>query len=535
MTNLELIKKLQAQTTSSLFAKYELEYKGIIPDKDFYEGCTELASYSFLAFVSACLKERFDLQPFHRLIAEIFEYVTIPISNVKRFIISAPPRAGKSMLTQYYVAWLCGLNPMTAHIFSSYGQRLSTKFMSKVALIMQSSEYEKCFPAFPGFLPGSNTIFKTGGSIFGTSVGGAITGMDAGTLDIVSVLSPGIAILDDPLKNGESEAEIEALEPYYVDEFATRRTGNWRQGLIATRFAINDLHAIVLGIDGLWDSTMNSTGWLYCNLSALCKDPDTDPLNREYNESIWPNHPTLNQAELLKLETKKLWRFNTVYQGNPTIQTSTLIKNINYPSVLLFNDIIKLHLVVDSASGSSEGSDNTSITICGIQQNIPIVLEQVSGNWNIIEIRKQIAFLLSKYTNIKSIAIENASTGLALIPDYENNTNGCNPKKLPVLKLSSQQMGGKVRRLMSVEDLIYLCKFSDSFIEYEDFRKELMSFPHGKKDDRVDSFVWSLIVLKPLLNLNIEEKNSDSLFGESEDLEILTENSWFGSDFTQEN
>lgn len=531
MNNNDLLKQLYKKSKDSLFVKYELEYKGKVSDKDFYDGCAELAPYSFLAFVSACLRERFDLQPFHRLIAEIFEYTTVPTSDVKRFIISAPPRAGKSMLTQYLVGWLAGLNPMTAHIFSSYGQRLSTKFMSKVALIMQSSEYEKCFPTFPGFLPGSNTIFKTGGSIFGTSVGGAITGMDAGTLDIVSVLSPGIAILDDPLKNGESEAEIEALEPYYVDEFATRRTGNWRQGLIATRFAVNDLHAIVLGIDGLWDSTTNSTGWLYCNLSALCKDPDTDPLNRKYNESIWPNHPTLNQAELLKLETKKLWRFNTVYQGNPTIQTSSLIKNINYPSVLLFNEIIKLHLVVDSASGSSEGSDNTAITICGIQQDVPVVLEQVSGNWNIIEIRKQIAFLLIKYPNIKNIAIENASTGLALIPDYENNANGCNPKKLAVLKLSPQQMGGKVRRLMSVEDLVYLCKFSNSFLKYEDFRKELMSFPHGKKDDRVDSFVWSLIVLKPLLNLKIKEKSLDSLFGESEDLEILTSEDWLGDDF----
>lgn len=129
VTNLELIKNLQTKSKSSLFSKYEKEYKGIVPDTEFYEGCVELAPYSFLAFISACLKERFSIQPFHRLIAEIFEYVAIPNSNVKRFIISAPPRAGKSMLTQYYVSWLCGLNPMTAHIFSSYGQRLSTKLI----------------------------------------------------------------------------------------------------------------------------------------------------------------------------------------------------------------------------------------------------------------------------------------------------------------------------------------------------------------------------------------------------------------------
>ena len=527
MTNLELIKNLQKQTKENFFAKYEFEYRGKVSDEEFYNGCAELAPYSFLAFISACLKERFDLQPFHRLIAELFEFVADPHSVVKRFIISAPPRVGKSMLTQYYVAWLCGLNPLTAHIFSSYGQRLSTKFMSKVALIMQSSEYGECFPDFPGFQSGSNTLFKTGGSIFGTSVGGAITGMDAGTLDIVSVLSPGLAILDDPLKNGESPAEIEALEPYYVDEFSTRRTGNWRQALIATRFAVNDLHAIVLGLDGLWDEDTNPTGWLFLNLSALCKDPENDPLERAYNESIWPDHPTLNQAELLSLEAKKPWRFNTVYQGDPTIQTSTLIKNLNYPSVP--GPVTDLHLIIDSASGSSENSDNTSITIAGLCKDRPVVLEQVSGNWNIIDIRAQITKRLEKYV-IKAIGIENASTGLALIPDYQNNSGNCNPKKLPVIKLSPQQMGGKLRRLMSVEDLVYICQFSN-FPEYEDFRKELLSFPHGAKDDRVDSFVWALIVLKPLMEVTQTQLSDDLPFGEIP-FEDSSFEEWIGSAFT---
>ena len=201
--------------------------------------------------------------------------------------------------------------------------------MSKVALIMQSVEYALCFPEFPGFMTGSNSLFKTGGSIFGTSVGGAITGMDAGTLDIKAVLSPGLAVLDDPLKNGESLAEIEALEPYYIDEFGTRRTGNWRQGLIATRFAVNDMHGIVLALDGVWHETENPTGWLYLNLSALCKDPELDPLGRKYNESIWEAHPTLNSTELLKLEKKNQWRFETVYQGNPTLSEGTLVKSVN--------------------------------------------------------------------------------------------------------------------------------------------------------------------------------------------------------------
>ena len=98
MDNQQLLLQLKTQSENDLFTKYEAEYWGKISDGEFYSGCIELAPYSFLAFVSACLKERFDLQPFHRLIAALFEHTANPLSLVQRFIISAPPRAGKSML-----------------------------------------------------------------------------------------------------------------------------------------------------------------------------------------------------------------------------------------------------------------------------------------------------------------------------------------------------------------------------------------------------------------------------------------------------
>lgn len=504
MDNYQFLKQLKLQSETSLFVCYEHEYKDK-PGVDFYRGCIELAPHSFLAFASAYLKERFDLQPFHRLIAELFEYSAKLDSDVKRFIISAPPRAGKSMLTQLYVSWLCGLNPLTAHIFCSYGQRLSSKFMSGVALIMQSVEYQECFPAFPGFATGSNTLFKTGGSIFGTSVGGAITGMSAGTLDILSQLSPGIAVMDDPLKNGESKAEIEALEPYYVDEFNTRRTGNWRQALIATRFAVNDLHAVVLNLDGIWDSESNPSGWVYCNLPALCLEPETDILNRKYNESIWPNHPTLNTPELLKLAAKNKWRFTTVYQGLPAVKDGTLVlrSTIGYPKTILLAEIKNIILAIDSASGSTAQCDNTSLTMGAIYNNMPCILEQISGNWTIIELRIKIAELINKWKPEK-IGIENASTGLVLIPEMISNHNNCNLTKIAIDKLSPQLMGSKIRRLQAVEELLAITIFSNTWqsFEYEEFIKEILAFPNGTKDDRVDSFIWALIMLKELMPKN---------------------------------
>jgi phage terminase large subunit-like protein len=503
MNNYELIAKLKAQSKSSLFAKYEAEYRGKVSDAEFYAGCIELAPYSFLAFVSACLKERFDLQPFHRLIAEIFEYCQKPSSDVLRFIISCPPRAGKSMLIQYYMAWLCGLNPRTANLFGSYGQRLSSKFLSAVALTMQSAEYQACFPNFPGFMTGSNTLFKTGGSIFSTSVGGALTGISGGSLDIIEKVSPGIAVMDDSIKSSDSKADLEALPSFWVDEWNTRRTGSWLQAVIGTRFAVNDLHAIVLNLDGLWDSKSNPTGWLFCNLPALCKDPKTDLLNREYNESLWETHPTLNTAELLKLEKKNLWRFNNLYQGNPSIPEGTLVKKsvLANPQNVVLSEVTDVVLAIDSASGSTAQCDNTSLTVGGIWNSVPIILEQVSGNWPITELRVEIAKLIAKWKPTK-IGIENASTGLALIPDMLANTNNCNPDKLPIEKLSPQLMGGKIRRLQSIEELIPITVFSNAWAQvgsYDAFIEEILSFPNGEKDDRVDSFVWCLIMLKALL------------------------------------
>jgi phage terminase large subunit-like protein len=511
MNNTNLLLNLRGQTKTCLFAKYEEEYRGKVSDAEFYEGCISLAPFSFLGFVSACLKERFDLQPFHRLIAALFEYTANPLSLVQRFIISAPPRAGKSMLTQYYVAWLAGLNPLTAQLFCSYGQRLSTKFMAGCALIMQSVEYQRCFPDFPGFATGSNTLFKTGGSIFGTSVGGALTGTSAGTLDIISKLSPGLAVMDDPLKSGESKAEIEALPAFWVDEFNTRRTGNWRQGLIATRFAVNDLHAVVLNLDGLWDSETNPTGWVYLNLAALCLDPENDVLGRAYHESIWPGHPTLDTAELLKLQAKNPWRFATVYQGDPQVKEGTIVlrSSLRYQETLPLRYVKNIILAIDSASGSSALCDNTSLTVAGVyQESRPVILEQVSGNWNIIDLRVEVAKVLARW-KVSRIGIENASSGLVLIPDMIANTNGCNPTKIPIEKLNPQAAGGKVRRLQSVEDLIPQTLFCSDWSQpgsYDAFIEEMVGFPNFGKDDRCDSFVWALIMLKSLLT---QEKDLD--------------------------
>jgi hypothetical protein len=493
MNNQETLLDLSGRIENSLFSRLEKEFPE--KNKEFFSFCTQLASKSFLAFISAHLKHQFNIKPFHRLIAEVYEEVAKPDSKIKRVIISAPPRAGKSLLAQYYVAWLCGLNDKTSNIFASYGQRLSTKFMAKVGLIIASEEYKLCFPDFPGFMTSSKTMFISGGSIFGTSVGGALTGMDAGTLELNGLPSPGIAIVDDPLKSGDSLAELDSLEAWFTDEFNTRRTGNWRQAVIATRFSPEDLHAIVLKLDGQYDSVTNTEGWLYLNLPALCKVPSEDLLGREFNESIWEDHPTLNTKELLKLEAIDELKFNTIYQGSPTLSTGNFIKleQINKPEKeLTANCII---LAIDCAAASTQASDNTAFTVAGLgPNNTSIILEQIAGKYSLADCILIVKDLLVRYA-IEEIAIEYSAMGHTLIPELINNYNDCNPEYVTVTKLMTSNYGNKIQRLKYVAAEHYTDTWPEA---YEELKNELVLFPKAKNDDRVDSLVWALIRLKSL-------------------------------------
>jgi phage terminase large subunit-like protein len=329
--------------------------------------------------------------------------------------------------------------------------------------------------------------------------------MDAGSLDLIGEVFPGISIIDDPLKSGDSQAEIEALEPYYIDEFSTRRTGNWRQALIATRFSIDDLHAIVMNLDGLYDSNINPTGWLYLNLQALCKNPSEDLLLRKLNESLWETHPTLNSTELLKLERKNEYRFNTVYQGNPSVSTGNIVNSavIHNPSEeLLFGNLI---LAVDCANSSSDTSDYSAVTVAGFGTDKSIVIvDQIVGKFSVQELRVEIEKLFNTYV-INEICFENSALGLVLIPEYETNFANCNPTNIKVTKLSVQLYGNKVRRLQYIAHEFANTFFTNTWLEsYTQLRAELLAFPYGKNDDRVDSLIWALIRLSQLRPLTDE-------------------------------
>jgi len=476
--------------------------------------------HSFLCFVEAVCGERFEIRDFHIVIAAVLERLAFsPVEQYKRLMLSAPPRSGKSTIVQLFTAWLTGLNPRVGNMFASYGQRLSSKFMSKIHGFVNQPEFGLCFPSFPGFVQGSKSELVGGGYFTATSVGGASTGFDAGTLDLPRFINeararhrpgevlpgtPGLLTVDDPLKAGSSEAELEALDSWWTDEYNTRRTGNWIQLLIATRFSLRDLHAKLLMWDGEWDSETNPTGWLCLNITALREPMDVwDPVGRgAEDEPLWPGHITLCLSELLQLRAKNPRRFGALYQGNPVVSETGEIKAKDLRSEEEGEpEIVYSILAVDCSTGLSPLCDNTGFVHVGIcTQGLPWVLFSHREVVNFVDLRAWVKEYLSRET-VSEIVVELSSNGVALYQeltitperyDWGGETTGYLPRLY----------GSKEKRLGSVVDLIKLLRWRG---KHGALRKELLDFPFGAEDDLVDALVWGLVAIRvELENFEVE-------------------------------
>jgi len=442
----------------------------------------------FLAFADLMLDGKLKVAEFHEIIASNFEAVAR--GECQRLIISCPPRSGKSMLSQVFVAWLIGRDEETQHIIASYGAQLSNRFLRGIHGYLRHKAFKLVFPEFTGHEADSKYDLKGGGYILGTSVGGVLTGFTAGSK---AEDSPGVGaiVIDDPLKSSDSKAALQGLESWWGEQASTRRTNRFAQVLIGTRFHERDLHGVLMDSDGLWDEHDNPFGWRWVNIPGICENAETDPLGRQEGESHWPSNPVFT-TEMLKSQKRAMGSsaFSALYQGTPTAAEGTIIK----PGWLnrLIDDEIPTefditYLALDTAFSEREHADESVICVAGYNKNTPdniYIRELVHGRWafpDLIAVLEQ----TRKYYGAKFLCIEQAASGQSLIQVIERET------RIKVHRF--KPLKSKTIRLQTVAPLfeagqVYFCdgEWVDAFF------KEIVAFPHVPHDDWTDSVVWAL-------------------------------------------
>jgi predicted phage terminase large subunit-like protein len=389
--------------------------------------------------------------------------MAVDSGEIKRLIISMPPRHGKSRLvSQLFPAWYKGRNPGKYLITSTYGQELSDDFGRKVRDQLRDPLFKA---VFPGCVMRSNTTaanrFETeaGGQYFAVGVGGPITGRGADLL-----------LIDDPIKNREdadSRAIRDKINDWYGSTAYTRLMPGGAVILVMTRWHEEDLVGYVLENNA-------HENWHVINMPALDNQ----------NKSLWPERYGYDDMIRIK-NTLSEYDWQCLYMQDPIPREGHLIKaewlKEGVPSD---EDIAARYMAIDPAISKKETADETAISVWGVGYGeVPnyYELETVYGRFDLHEIIQRISNLQNKHKCIQ-FGVESVAFQKSLADIFQRQGQPC---------VALPADGDKVRRLMSVQHL-----FSQGrcYVNTPKLRKQLLRF-RGEatgEDDLLDAAVHCL-------------------------------------------
>lgn len=444
-------------------------------------------------------EDSFVVKPVHTLMSKLIEDRIFKRDNTK-LNITAPPRCGKSNLAIAALAMVTGLNDKSNSIVGTAVNDLSKEFYLNYRNLLKNEKYTQIFPEFGGFEPKSD-ILVGGGRFKITSPKSSLSGFTAGGQSNTGTVN-GILLLDD-INSSSNPAQIKQANNFLEEQFFRRVA---YQGtfylMIGTTYSKKDSIHTVLAKHGL-HSESNALGWKRYLLPALCENSDTDLLGRQYGESIWEEHSTLNQESLLQLKKQNPDIFQALFQGNPSDIQSEIVKSSHLGKILTDTQIetqyTRLYQLIslDTALGTEFYNDESIITIGEVLLELATgnvilcITNQIGGRLTFDELMIKLRAEIKPYT--KSIIIENAGSGFIAAQQLEQIGN------ISVTRFKPQKSKeAYIRSILGILDSHVYFKIDEY---YTQLREQMLEFPYFKNDDRLDSV--RLLVQE---FVNLEEK-----------------------------
>ena len=432
----------------------------------------------------------------HLLIADYLERVER--GEIKRLIIEMPPRSGKSQLASInFPAWYLGRNPDKEIITSSYSGDLASDFGQKTRDLVRDPIYQGIFPEIrlkEDTQAKNKWMTEQKGSYISTGVGGALTGRGANIL-----------LLDDVVKNSEdanSETMREKTWQWFISTAYTRLAPNGAVVLIMTRWHQDDLAGRIQEMD-------ENNEWTVLSLPEIAEqDEEWDikgvKYTRKQGEVLWKDRYPLE--EVLKIKNQiGIYQFSCLYQQNPVNTENQLFKKewfTYYEEADIINKDLEVYVAVDLAGWEeSVSDDNTSIQVVGKESGANIIykLEDFTGRFNPTEVIDNLFYLKDKY-KLKLIAVGIETNGyqksLEFFLKQEMDKRG---KRFNVIPLV-----GKTKKELRIKGLIPF--YESRLIKHRSngmdnaLEDELLVFPFGKHDDRIDALAYMLQVMEHTKN-----------------------------------
>ena len=247
--------------------------------------------------------------PHHEAICTLLE--SVESGEVKRAIIEAPPRHGKSeLVSRRFPAWYLGRNPTREIISTAYGTDLAIdEYGRKVRNIVRDPSFQNVFPGIE-LAEDSSAAGRwhtnKGGGYLAAGVGAGITGRGAH-----------LFIVDDPFKGraeADSERERAQAWAWYDSEVKTRLAPGGAIIIVNTRWHEEDLTGMVL-------KHHTDEGWERLRLPAIKGEGDAE-------RALWPERFPLEHLRGLRASYMKSHprEWYSLYQQEPRSEQGTYIK-----------------------------------------------------------------------------------------------------------------------------------------------------------------------------------------------------------------
>jgi len=269
----------------------------------------------------------------HKLLASYLE--RFARGEIKRLILAAPPRTGKSELVSLRMpAYILGREPSAKIIAASHTDLFARSWSRKIQRLITTPNFRALFPEtrIQSLVAGSERwgqewkqterqfdLVGHGDNYLCLGRGGAAAGVGADYI-----------LVDDPYRSRKDASSARVQDDtweWYNDDLRTRLDGDGGICIMATRWHERDLTGLLLA-----EEAEDETGekWEVLILPAIA-DGDLHPLDpRKDGETLWPwrwggRRDDISQAELEQRARKVLeerrarnpYGFDSLYQQTP--------------------------------------------------------------------------------------------------------------------------------------------------------------------------------------------------------------------------
>ena len=442
----------------------------------------EEAKRHMAAFVPYVTEGDHQPAPLHHIICEALDRVMT--GQCKRLIIAAPPAHAKSVYSSHnFPAFWLGNYPRDKIIAVSHTQPFAEDIGRKVRNLVQNPLYGQLFDGVtidPASRAAARWDTTAGGSYFTTGVGGSVVGRRANLI-----------LIDDPYKSKQvafSPAERKKISEWYFTDIVPRMLPNGAIVIIATRWHEEDLTGEILRKSDAGEIEP----FELISLTAVCEDPDNDPMGRVYGEALWPSqYPYEKLMEIkggLTDATGDLAEWNALFQQRPKPAHSGEVSMSwfgSHDNNRLPDDQQYLSVVSwDTAGTSSERSDYTVGLACkmGLKDRKFYLTDMYRQRAEFHTLMRDIPAFNAKH-QAQAVLVENKGTGTSLIQVLRSSGQN-------IIPVAPQKQGSKENRFeLAIPALeakrVSLPKQGEWT---SDFQEELLTFPGGNHDDIVDAF-----------------------------------------------